>query len=82
MRVMLTEVELSETRGVKDSYRNKERTHDFGSVIFLMVTRLASEWFYTLMKVQDQPLFEREIIRKAEGSVYISAYVISFLRQR
>lgn len=27
MRVMLIEVELNETTGVKDSHRNKERTH-------------------------------------------------------
>lgn len=37
-----------------------------------MVTCLASEWFYTLLKVQGQSLFEREMVRKAEGSVDIS----------
>lgn len=38
-----------------------------------MVCHLESESFCTLLKVWDQTLFEREMEKKAEESVYISA---------
>lgn len=47
-----------------------------------MVSHLESEWFYTLLKVWDQTLFQREMVKKAEESVCIFAYLISLLRQR
>lgn len=79
MREKFKKVELDETKVVKNS--NKVRTH-FGYAGFLMATHFASEWFYTLLKVQGPSLFGREIVRKAEGNIDISAWVMPLVRQR